>query len=90
MVAKELAHLPKKTRRTKAAFMMYNTWNIWKERYRRVFENKQGSPTDVLHEIKMEVQTRQWHAEGQRFLSYLMLRFSIVFEYFLFYVISNL
>ena len=34
---KELAQLPKKTRRTKAAFMMYGAWNIWKERNRRIF-----------------------------------------------------
>jgi len=34
---KEPAHLPKKTRRTKAAFMLYCAWNIWKERNRRIF-----------------------------------------------------
>ena len=34
---KELEQLPKKTRRTKAAFMMYGAWNIWKERNRRIF-----------------------------------------------------
>ena len=34
---KELAHLPKKTRRTKAALTMYCAWNIWKERNRRIF-----------------------------------------------------
>ena len=61
---KELAHLPKKTRRVKAAFMMYGAWNIWKERYRRIFEQKEGSPTDVMHEIKTEVQARRLACGG--------------------------
>ena len=60
----ELAHLPKKTRRTKAALMMYCTWNIWKERNRRIFKHKQGSPTDVMHEIKMEIQLRKLSCGG--------------------------
>jgi len=54
----ELAQLPKKIRRLKAALMMYCAWNIWKERNRRVFELKQGTPSEVLHEIKMEIETR--------------------------------
>ncbi|PVH37097.1 hypothetical protein PAHAL_6G245400 [Panicum hallii] len=61
---KELAQLPKKTRRTKAAFMMYGAWNIWKERNLRIFENKQGTPADVLHEIKMEVEARRLACGG--------------------------
>ena len=54
----ELAQLPKKIRRLKAALMMYCAWNIWKERNMRVFELKQGTPSEVLHEIKMEIETR--------------------------------
>ena len=55
---KKLAHLPKKRRR-KAAFIMYSAWNIWKERNQRIFKNKKGTPADVLHEIKMEVEARR-------------------------------
>jgi len=61
---KELAHLPKKTRRIKAAFMMYGAWNIWKERNRWIFEHKERSPADVMHEIKTEVQARRLACGG--------------------------
>ena len=55
---KELTQLPKKTRRLKAAMMIYTAWNIWKARNRCVFENKLMSPADVMHEIKQEANYR--------------------------------
>jgi len=38
---------------------MYSAWNIWKERNQQTFKNKKGTPADVLHEIKMEVEARR-------------------------------
>jgi hypothetical protein len=55
---KGLAHLPKKTRRLKAALMIYCAWNIWKARNRKVFDNKSLTPAEVLQEIKAEVHCR--------------------------------
>ena len=40
---KELAQLPRKTRRVKAALMMYCAWNIRKERNCRVFDHRYTS-----------------------------------------------
>jgi hypothetical protein len=64
---KELANLPKKTRRIKAAMMIYGAWNIWKERNRRVFEQKLLSPMDVLNEVKAEVTSRKLACGGSEF-----------------------
>jgi hypothetical protein len=52
---KELAQLPPKTRRNKAALLMYCAWNIWKERNRRVFDQVSKTPAEVMQEIKAEV-----------------------------------
>jgi hypothetical protein len=56
---KELAHLPSKTRRIKAAMLMCCAWNSWKERNRRVFDQVQKTPAEVMQEIKSEVNTRK-------------------------------
>ena len=66
---KELAHLPKKIRKIKAAMMMYCAWNLWEERNRRVFEQKIKSPAEVIQEIKHEVHTRNWPVWGQSYPS---------------------
>ncbi|OEL27407.1 hypothetical protein BAE44_0011577, partial [Dichanthelium oligosanthes] len=54
---KELAELPRKTRRTKAALLMYSAWNIWKERNRRIFEHRHLTAVQVEQEIKTEIMT---------------------------------
>jgi hypothetical protein len=38
--------------------VIYTAWNIWKERCRRVFENKATIPTQLINIIKDDVQ--QW------------------------------
>lgn len=54
----ELAHLSKKTRRLKAALMIYAAWNIWKARNKMVFEHKLMTSGEVSQEIKAEMQCR--------------------------------
>jgi len=56
---KELAQLPKKTRKIKAVTMMYCAWNLWKERNWSVFDRKMKTPIEVMQEIKLEVGTRR-------------------------------
>ncbi|PUZ44751.1 hypothetical protein GQ55_8G144700 [Panicum hallii var. hallii] len=64
---KELVQLPKKTRKLKAAMMMYCAWNLLKERNRRVFEQKIKNPAEVMQEIKLEVDTRKLACGGPEF-----------------------
>ena len=62
---KELAKLPKKIKRKlKAAFMIYTAWNLRKERNRRVFDQKVGSPVEVIQEIKREINDRNMACGG--------------------------
>ena len=61
---RELAKLPKKIRKLKAAMMIYTSWNIWKERNRRVFNQQIGSPVMVLQEIKREINDRKLACGG--------------------------
>ena len=56
---KELVQLSKKARRVKAALMIYTAWNVWKERNRRVFDQKSITPSEVLQLIKNEIMERK-------------------------------
>ena len=61
---KELVQLSRKARRTKAAVMIYTAWNIWKERNRRVFDQRFTSPSEVLQVIKNEIMERRLSCAG--------------------------
>jgi len=56
---RELAQLPKKARRLKAALMIYGAWNIWKARNRRIFEQRTMTPAEVVQGIKEETNCRK-------------------------------
>jgi hypothetical protein len=46
-------------RRSVAAMLTYTTWNLWKERNRRVFDSKSLQPHSVFSLIKEEVLLRR-------------------------------
>jgi hypothetical protein len=56
--------LPKDRRARVSAIIIYTTWNLWKERNRRVFNNKSSTPSHVLALIKEEVQLRRLACAG--------------------------
>ena len=81
--------LSRKARRTKAAVMIYTAWNIWKERNRRVFDQRFTSPSEVLQVIKNEIMERRLACGGARviFLWLMFSCFHLEFEFFFNYVI---
>ena len=54
-----LAHLSQAQKRSVAAILTYTTWNIWKEKNRRVFEQKCLQPHQVVLLIKKEINLRR-------------------------------
>jgi len=50
---------PQSQKRSVAALLMYTTWNLWKERNRRVFDSKSLQPHNVFSIIKEEVLLRR-------------------------------
>lgn len=54
-----LEPLKAKQRRSVAAITMYTTWNIWKERNKRIFDNSSLRLDQVFELIQNDVMTRQ-------------------------------
>jgi hypothetical protein len=59
-----LRGLPKKLKQHLASLMIYTTWNIWKERNRRIFDGVTASPFRVLNLIKEELKLRRLACGG--------------------------
>jgi hypothetical protein len=60
----EMRGLTTRQKKERAAILIYTTWNIWKERNRRIFEGKTATPVRVLQLIKDEIALRQRACEG--------------------------
>ena len=56
---RSLFPLPQSQKCSVAALLMYTTWNLWKERNRRVFDSKSLQPHNVFSIIKEEVLLRR-------------------------------
>jgi hypothetical protein len=48
----------------RANIMIYSAWHIWKERNRRIFENKSVHPRRILQMIKDELELRASACRG--------------------------
>jgi hypothetical protein len=60
-----LGVLPRPVRRNKAALLIYTTWNLLKERNRRIFEAKEASPLQVSRFILEELGLRKQACGGR-------------------------
>jgi hypothetical protein len=67
----ELTGVPSKEKKQRAAVIIYTTWNLWKERNRRIFEAKSSRPPRLLQLIEDEMALRDMAClvEGQSFLN---------------------
>ena len=84
-----LQPIPKDQRRHVAALLMYTTWNIWKERNKRVFEGKTMTTPLVFNCILEEIGLRQAALRVSSVALFVMLSFfHVEFECSSFYVIS--
>ncbi|RCV28904.1 hypothetical protein SETIT_5G439700v2 [Setaria italica] len=54
-----LKPLKGKHRRSVAAVIMYTTWNIWKERNRRIFDSNSMTAVQLVHLIQNDILLRR-------------------------------
>ena len=53
----------------RAQIVVYTTWNLWKERFRRVFDNKATDVQRLLDSIKDGIQSFQMAREDPEWLN---------------------
>jgi hypothetical protein len=87
----EMRDLSSKQKKDRAAILIYTTWNIWKERNRRIFERKTATPTRVMQLIKEEMALRLSACEGaahSQVSCFMMISILVSFE-FIFMLCNN-